>query len=188
MAKRRRGQKGAARVAVANGNMPPSGGTKSDMLALRSLFFTFLLPGTVTVLVPYFIVSGGQLHQVTWGLRCYLSLLPISVGAGILFWCIWDFAVAGRGTLAPVDPPKHLVVRGLYRYVRNPMYVGVVSILFGESLFFGSLSLLGYAIGFFFIAHLFVVLYEEPALRRKFGESYETYRRSVHRWLPYIPG
>ena len=158
------------------------------MLALRSIFFTFLLPGTVTVLIPYFVVFGGRVdYQRTWGLQCYLSLLPISIGAGILVWCIWDFAVVGRGTLAPVDPPKHLVVRGLYRYVRNPMYVGVVSILFGESLFFWSLSLLCYAIVFFITAHLFVVLYEEPALLRQFGQSYEAYRHGVHRWLPHTP-
>ena len=158
------------------------------MLTLRSIFFTFLLPGTVTVVIPYFVVFGGHIDRLeSWTLWHYLSLLPIIVGAGILFWCVWDFAVAGRGTLAPVDPPKHLVVRGLYRYVRNPMSVGVVSILFGEALLFWSLSLLCYAIVFFIITHLFVVLHEEPALRRQFGESYEAYRRSVPRWLPHVP-
>ncbi len=158
------------------------------MLILRSILFTFLLPGTVTVVIPYFIVSGGRVdHPGSRALWCFLGLLPIAMGAGILFWCIWDFAVAGRGTLAPVDPPKQLVVRGLYRYVRNPMYVGVMSILLGESLFFGSLSLLCYTLVFFTIAHLFVVLYEEPALLRQFGESYEAYRHRVHRWLPRIP-
>ena len=154
----------------------------------RSIFFTFLLPGTVTVVIPYFIVSGGRIdHPESRALWGYLGWLPIGLGAGILFWCIWDFAVAGRGTLAPIDPPKQLVVRGLYRYVRNPMYVGVVSILLGESLFFGSLALLGYAIAFFIFAHIFVVLYEEPALFRKFGESYQAYRQRVHRWLPRNP-
>ena len=73
--------------------------------------------------------------------------------------------------MAPVDPPRHLVVRGLYRYVRNPMYVGVIAILLGEALLFGSLTLLWYAAAFFAVAHLFVVLYEEPALRGQFGES-----------------
>lgn len=86
------------------------------MLILRSIFFTFLLPGTVTVVIPYFIVSDGQIDQPgSRTLWCYLGLLPIGGGAGILFRCIWDFVVAGRGTLAPVDPPKHLVVRGPYR-------------------------------------------------------------------------
>jgi protein-S-isoprenylcysteine O-methyltransferase Ste14 len=160
----------------------------AGMLTLRSIFFTFLLPGTVTVVIPYLIISDGWIdHPGSRTLWSYLGLLPISAGAGILFRCIWDFAVAGRGTLAPVDPPKHLVVRGLYRYVRNPMYVGVVSILLGESLFFGSLSLLSYTIAFFIFAHLFVVLYEEPVLLRKFGKSYEAYRDLVHRWLPRIP-
>ena len=113
--------------------------TLSIMLTLRSIFFAFLLPGTVTVLVPYLIVSRGRPvgigQQSLWH---YFSLLPISVGAGLLLWCIRDFGVVGRGTLAPVDPPRHLVVRGLYRYVRNPMYVGVISILLGEALLFGS--------------------------------------------------
>jgi protein-S-isoprenylcysteine O-methyltransferase Ste14 len=157
------------------------------MLTLRSIFFTFLLPGTVTVIIPYFMIPEGRVDHLggrpVWS---YLGLLPIGAGGGILFRCIWDFAVAGRGTLAPVDPPKQLVVRGLYRYVRNPMYVGVISILMGESLFFESLALLRYAIAFFILAHLFTVLYEEPLLLRTFGQSYQAYRDRVHRWLPRI--
>jgi protein-S-isoprenylcysteine O-methyltransferase Ste14 len=158
------------------------------MLILRSIFFALLLPGTATVLIPYFIVSRGRTAQ--WGHWTpwqFINLLLIGIGAGILFRCIWDFAAAGRGTLAPVDPPKHLVVRGLYRYIRNPMYVGVVTVLLGEALLFRSLALMCYVVIFFTVVHLFVVLYEEPALRRKFGESYETYCRQVHRWIPHRP-
>lgn len=97
------------------------------------------------------------------------------LGASIYFWCAWDFTFAGRGTPAPIDPPKKLVVRGLYRYVRNPMYVGVFSILLGEALFFESQRLLVYAAVVFFFFYLFVILYEEPILRQKFGESYQKY-------------
>ena len=156
-------------------------------LALRSILFACLLPGTVTVLVPYsfFSLQTPAVERAT--LWHYLGLLPISFGAVILFRCIWDFAVTGRGTLAPVDPPKHLVVRGLYRYVRNPMYVGVVSILLGEALLFQSLPLLWYALAFWMFIHVMVVFYEEWALRRQFGESYEDYCRKVHRWLPRVP-
>jgi protein-S-isoprenylcysteine O-methyltransferase Ste14 len=155
------------------------------MLAIRSIFFALLLPGTVTVLIPYLIASSrGPIRIEYWTLWQYLSLLLIIVGTGIVIWCIRDFAVVGRGTLAPIDPPKHLVVRGPYRYVRNPMYVGVVSILLGEALLLGSLALLGYAAAYFVIVHLFVMFYEEPALRRQFGESYESYCRRVHRWVP----
>jgi protein-S-isoprenylcysteine O-methyltransferase Ste14 len=118
---------------------------------------------------------------------CWLGVLPIIAGAAVLLHCIWDFAVAGRGTLAPVDPPKELVVRGLYRYVRNPMYVGVVSVLLGEALLFASIAMLIYAAGFFALAHLFVILYEERTLRRRFGEAYEQYARAVPRWLPRRP-
>ncbi len=155
------------------------------MLVLRSVFFTIAVPGTVTVLIPYLIVSGSRATlPVRWGALQYVALAPMAVGAAILFRCIWDFARVGRGTLAPVDPPKELVVEGLYRYVRNPMYVGVLILLLGEATLFESVALLQYAIGWFVVIHLVIVLYEEPALRRRFGESYEGYCQSVRRWLP----
>ena len=106
------------------------------------------------------------------------------LGASIYLWCAWDFTFAGRGTPAPIDPPKALVVRGLYRYMRNPMYVGVLSILVGEALFFESRTLFEYAAIVFIFFYLFVVLYEEPVLKQKFGEPYQRYRQTVPRWLP----
>jgi len=121
-------------------------------------------------------------HLISW-----LGLLPLGAGAAVLFRCIWDFAVTGRGTLAPVDPPTHLVVCGLYRCVRNPMYVGVLCILMGEAWLLASTALLVYAAAVLAVFHLWVVLYEEPVLRRKFGESYEKYTRAVHRWWPRRP-
>ncbi len=158
------------------------------MLFLRSLFFTILFPGTATLLVPYWIVSREPPGLPgAWNWLHYAGLPVIALGAWVLLRCIWDFYAAGRGTLAPVDPPTKLVVRGLYRYVRNPMYVGVVLILFGEAVFFRSVTLLVYSGIFFGIVHIFVVDYEEPTLRSKFGESYENYCRSTHRWLPRLP-
>jgi protein-S-isoprenylcysteine O-methyltransferase Ste14 len=155
------------------------------MLLLRSVFFTFLLPGTVTVLIPLWLTSSRGAgtfsnHQV---LR-YFGFPLIAIGSSGLLWCIWDFFSAGQGTLAPVDPPKHLVVRGLYRYVRNPMYVSVVTILLGEAIFFMSLPVLIEAVVFIVLAYLFVVRYEEPVLRRQFGKSYERYTKTVRRWIP----
>src|SRR5437660_2897676 len=151
------------------------------MLLLRSIFFTFLQPGTVAVLIPYWLISsrgvGFSPHQP---LR-YAGLPLIVIGSAGLIWCIWNFFAAGRGTISPIDPPKHLVVRGLYRYVRNPMYVAVVTILIGEAIFFMSSAILIEAGVFLVLANVFVIFYEEPALHRKFGASYETYRRSVGR-------
>jgi protein-S-isoprenylcysteine O-methyltransferase Ste14 len=107
----------------------------SFVLLLRNVMFTILLPGTVTVVVPCFMVAGKAGGEAdSW--RC-LGLLPVMLGVGILFRCIWDFAIQGRGTLAPVDPPKFLVIRGLYRYVRNPMYLGVLLILTESHCYFG---------------------------------------------------
>ncbi|HLO00236.1 MAG TPA: isoprenylcysteine carboxylmethyltransferase family protein [Pyrinomonadaceae bacterium] len=155
------------------------------MLLLRSVFFTFLLPGTVTILIPYWLISsrGAALSSNRQALH-YLGLPLIGIGVAGLLWCIWDFFSEGQGTLAPVDPPKHLVVRGLYRYIRNPMYVSVVTVLLGEAIFFKSVSVLIEAGVFLSLAHLFVMGYEEPALRRKFGDSYERYLRTVGRWIP----
>jgi len=153
------------------------------VLALRSIFFALLLPGSVTLLIPYFILSRRAVPH--WDVFGLAGSIAIAVGAAILIRCIVDFARQGRCTLAPVDPPKELVARGLYRYVRNPMYVGVVLVLLGESALFRSTSLLLYTGVWFLIANLFVMLYEEPTLRARFGESYEQYRRSVGRWIPW---
>lgn len=156
------------------------------VLFLKSVLFAILLPGTVTVLVPCLIVSSGR-AGIKWNSWRVLAFLPMMVGVGLLFRCIWDFAVSGRGTLAPVDPPKDLVMRGLYRYVRNPMYVGVLLVLLGEAWLFNSRALILYAVGCFATVHAFVVLYEEPNLRRKFGGSYARYCQTVNRWLPKKP-
>jgi protein-S-isoprenylcysteine O-methyltransferase Ste14 len=110
----------------------------------------------------------------------------MSAGVAALFWCIRDFAVSGRGTLAPVDPPRKLVRVGLYRYVRNPMYVAVLTALFGEVLFFESGTLAIYAGFVWLMFHSFVLLYEEPRLRELFGADYEAYRALVPRWIPRL--
>ena len=99
-------------------------------------------------------------------------------------WCALDFTFTGKGTPAPVDPPKELVRRGLYRYVRNPMYLGITILLFGEALLWESSVLFTYTAVVFLSFYLFVILYEEPLLRRKFGESYQRYCELVPRWLP----
>jgi protein-S-isoprenylcysteine O-methyltransferase Ste14 len=98
--------------------------------------------------------------------------------------CLWEFAARGRGIPAPIDHPKQLVVTGLYQYVRNPMYVGVLLFLLGEALFFGSSRFLLYAIAWLAFVHVNVLVYEEPNLRRKFGRSYERYTSAVRRWIP----
>ena len=98
--------------------------------------------------------------------------------------CILEFARSGRGTLSPVDPPRHLVVRGLYRYVRNPMYLSVTAIVLGEVLLSRSTALAVYWAIWFACVNLFVVGYEEPTLRRQFGASYDEYAGQVGRWIP----
>ena len=153
-------------------------------LALRSLLWTILMPGVVAFYLPwrYFDVREVQLN-----VRApvhVIGLLCIAVGAGLLGACIVEFARRGRGTLSPLDPPRMLVVRGLYRYVRNPMYLSVMTIVFGEILLTGSGPLLIYWLVFFAAATLFVMGYEEPWLRRHFGQSYDQYAQEVGRWLP----
>ena len=129
---------------------------------------------------------AGRTGAPQLGAVRYAGLLPIIVGVCIELWCAWDFATKGRGTPAPFDPPKELVVRGLYRRVRNPMYVGVMSILLGEALLFAASTLVWYAAAVFVGFNLFVLLYEEPTLRHKFGAAYERYCAQVPRWLPRL--
>jgi protein-S-isoprenylcysteine O-methyltransferase Ste14 len=98
------------------------------------------------------------------------------------------FALVGRGTPAPIAPTERLVISGLYRHVRNPMYLAVLSIIFGQALLFGSTTLLWYAAVLSLIVHAFVVLYEEPTLRRRYGAEYERYCQAVRRWRPSVGG
>ena len=152
-------------------------------LALRSLFFLILIPGTVAGYIPLRILQGSRQPFIpTLSAASVLAGCVILFGASVLLRCVWDFFSAGRGTLAPVDPPRLLVVRGLYRFTRNPMYNGVLAVLLGEAWLFRSTVLLQYAALVFFMFHLVVVVYEEPALESKFGESYRAYRRAVPRW------
>jgi protein-S-isoprenylcysteine O-methyltransferase Ste14 len=107
-------------------------------------------------------------------------------GAALALSCILTFVFVGRGTPAPFDPPRELVVRGPYRFVRNPMYLGAAVALLGAALYYESLALVAYAIAFLLLMHAFVVFYEEPALRRRFNPSYADYCRRVSRWWPTV--
>lgn len=109
-----------------------------------------------------------------------------AAGAAVALWCVFTFAFIGRGTPAPFDPPRRLVIRGPYRFVRNPMYIGAGLALAGAALFYESLPLLAYTGLFLLVTHVFVMSYEEPTLRRTFGQAYETYCRQVRRWWPGI--
>jgi protein-S-isoprenylcysteine O-methyltransferase Ste14 len=153
------------------------------LLAFRSILFVVLIPGTVAGYVPVTILrSTGARLAGTLSIGDALAACLIVLGASILFRCVWDFFSAGRGTLAPFDPPKRLVVTGLYRYTRNPMYNGVLSVLAGEAWLFRSLALLKYAGLIFLMFHVWVIVYEEPSLESLFGEGFRRYRRAVPRW------
>ncbi len=112
--------------------------------------------------------------------------LLIAAGLPVLLDSFARFALQGLGTPAPVAPTQHLVVTGLYRYVRNPMYVAVTSLIFGQALLFGNFRVLEYGLVVWLAFHLFVLLYEEPTLRRTFGPEYETFCGNVPRWLPRL--
>ena len=130
------------------------------------------------------------LDRVTSTVSDPLAIVGIACivgGTALLAACIIEFARSGRGTLSPVDPPRHLVVRGLYRYVRNPMYLSVTTIVLGEALLTRSRPLGIYWLLWFAAVNLFVIGYEEPTLRSRFGQSYEDYAARVGRWIPIRP-
>lgn len=147
------------------------------------MLFIVLVPGTVILYFPYSLVSdsSGALPSVNLLLAVPAGVCML-IGASIFLRCVWDFAVEGLGTPAPIDPPKNLVVTGLYRHTRNPMYQGVLLLLFAECLLFPDAGLLTYALSIATVFHGFVVLHEEPSLRSRFGESYRDYCRKVPRW------
>jgi protein-S-isoprenylcysteine O-methyltransferase Ste14 len=156
------------------------------LLALRSLLWTLLLPGVVAGYVPWRYFGLSDARIASSDPLGFLGVAGVAAGVLLLAACIFEFARSGRGTLSPVDPPRHLVVRGLYRYVRNPMYLAVTLILLGEAALLHSADLVTYWACFFAAANLFVIGYEEPYLRSRFGVSYDAYMRQVGRWLPRV--
>ena len=140
------------------------------------------------MLVPYLLISSrlDSFRIDLSGFR-YLGLIPILIGVMIYIWCAWNFTFIGKGTPAPFDPPKELVVKGPYQYVRNPMYVFLVLALTGEAILFETAILILFAAAAVIFVHLWVVLYEEPSLKRRFGKSYERYCERVSRWFPGLP-
>jgi protein-S-isoprenylcysteine O-methyltransferase Ste14 len=154
--------------------------------ALLSLVFVlFVGPGPVMVVVPGFL-AGWRVHSPIFRLQPlrWLGFALIALAAPVLAESVVRFVRKGRGTPAPVLPPKHLIVSGAYRYVRNPMYVAIVVALVGEGLALGSVLVLGYSVMVAVAFNLFIRLYEEPHLRKVFGAEYEEYRRGVRRWIP----
>jgi protein-S-isoprenylcysteine O-methyltransferase Ste14 len=151
----------------------------------RAVTYASLFIGFLLIFLPGRILSStGVIQPPTIGAWQLVGMLLGASGAALALACILTFVFVGRGTPAPFDPPRRLVVRGPYRLVRNPMYLGAGLALTGAAVFYHSLPLLGYAAVFLLICHAFVVSYEEPALRRTFESDYEAYCRRVGRWWP----
>jgi protein-S-isoprenylcysteine O-methyltransferase Ste14 len=152
-----------------------------------SFVFLLVAPGVVAGLVPWWI-SHWQVQRSFFGIYALraVGIVLLLVGVPAVLDSFARFALQGLGTPAPALPTKHLVVTGLYRYVRNPMYVGVTAAIFGQGLLFGNLRVLEYGLFVWLAFHLFVLGYEEPKLRETFGEEYEDFRRNVPRWIPRL--
>ncbi|MDX1488527.1 MAG: isoprenylcysteine carboxylmethyltransferase family protein [Acidiferrobacterales bacterium] len=153
------------------------------MNVIRTLLYVTLLAGLIALLLPAVDVTQpapSATMQTVGGVM-------IVAGVALALWCAFTFAVIGRGTPLPFDPPRRLVVTGPYRFVRNPMAIGAGLALFGVAALYQSLALLVFAGVFMLVIHTFVILYEEPTLRRTFGADYEAYCANVNRWLPRRP-
>lgn len=163
------------------------------MLRWRQLRAVLLLPGIVTVVIPALILRRTNNRRAGWGLPRPWNALPVAsglllIGAGLalLAQTVRLFATRGQGTLAPWEPPRHLVVDGIYRRVRNPMISGALSILLGESIVFGSRQLLFWFVAAFGLNLVYIPLFEERGLARRFGSEYHAYRQHVPRWIPLV--
>lgn len=152
---------------------------------IRAVTYAALFIGLVLVFVPARVLSAaGIARPEAVGLLQVGGMMIGATGAVVALGCVLAFVLAGRGTPAPFDPPRRLVIRGPYRHVRNPMYIGAGLALAGAALYYQSLELLGYAVVFLVVVHLFVVFHEEPTLKRSFGADYTAYCRTVRRWWP----
>ena len=150
------------------------------ILALKNILFTLVVPGTVGVYLPLILARG---RNAATGFFLGLAIMFFVIGGSIYSWCVFDFASFGRGTPAPIDAPKKLVRRGLYRYSRNPIYVGVLTVIYGWAILYQSIAVAVYGIVVACCFYSFVVFFEEPILRKRFGTEYEQYCAEVPRWL-----
>jgi protein-S-isoprenylcysteine O-methyltransferase Ste14 len=169
------------------GELLPARQTRRIAAIAGSALFLVIAPGFIAALVPWWLTHwriGPPLFGWTF-LRVVGGLLTAAGVLGLLDSFV-RFAVQGLGTPAPVFPTRHLVVGGLYRHVRNPIYVALVSAVLGQGLLFGSVTLIGYGAVVWLLVHLFVLLYEEPTLKASFGAEYEDYLAHVPRWIPHI--
>ena len=155
------------------------------LILLRALTYATLFVAFFLVIVPQRILANsGIVRPEHIAAVQVVGLAIVASGAALVVWCLVTFAFMGKGTAAPFDPPRQLVVAGPYRWVRNPIYIGAAVTMLGAALFFGSAALVLYAAVVLVVTHLLVILYEEPHLRRVFGQPYEDYLRNVHRWIP----
>jgi protein-S-isoprenylcysteine O-methyltransferase Ste14 len=152
---------------------------------LGSAVFLVIAPGFVAGLAPWWI-SRWRLEAPFFGMLLFrfAGAVLIALGGIVLLDSFARFALQGVGTPAPVFPTRHLVVTGLYRYVRNPMYLAVVSTILGQGLIIGNVTVLEYGALVWVLFHLFVLIYEEPTLRASYGSEYESFRAAVPRWVP----
>jgi protein-S-isoprenylcysteine O-methyltransferase Ste14 len=154
-------------------------------VAFRAITYSILFIGLLLIYLPTRVLSwSGIVRPAAIEGPQIMGMMIGSAGALVALSCIFTFVRIGRGTPAPFDPPRLLVIRGPYRFVRNPMYIGAGLTLAGAALFYESVSLLIYGVIFLLAAHLFVLSYEEPTLRRIFGSEYEAYCHRVSRWWP----
>lgn len=152
-----------------------------------SLCGLIIIPTVFFVWIPHIILTNANwAYSFDIGVVRYLGWLPMALGLIVVVWCVLCFAIIGRGTPSPMIPTEKLVARGLYRFVRNPMYIGWLSVLAGEAILFQSLPLFKYLAGTFSFFYFFILFFEEPVLADKFGESYEHYRKTVRRWIPRL--
>ena len=154
-------------------------------VAARAVIYATLFIGLLVIFVPARVLSSsGVVAPKTIGPWQGAGMLVAAAGAALAVWCIATFALVGKGTPAPFDPPRRLVVRGPYHVVRNPMYIGAGLAMTGAAVYYQSVALLAYVGVFMLVSHLFVAAYEEPTLRRTFGKDYEAYCKKVGRWWP----
>ena len=152
---------------------------------IRTITYASLFIGFVLVYFPARLLAWSRIvRPAVFAWPQFAGLAVCAIGALVALSCVFTFAFIGKGTPAPFDPPRRLVIRGPYRFARNPMYIGASLAVAGAALFYKSLALAAFVVGFLIVTHLFVVLYEEPTLRRTFGPEYTEYCRRVHRWLP----